>query len=481
MYVPTLSYSHVLFNSKIAKHLIANGHQVTMLLPLVDDNIHFNSSSINVIPSDIGIPSGLLQKQLWQNPGPFENSNPLNPYIFSKLLRVSHIFVKACQAISDDRKLLQQLHSEQYDVGIVEQYDSCGFGIFQTLEISHVLWLSATGIFRSQPSAFNIEYPLSYAPELFAPISNDLTLFDRIMNVCVAGITSLVFVITQSHQSRIFHSDLSFLSSEANSILANTHPIFDFPVPTFDQIVPLAGISVDAEKDVTSLNEYWQTVADSASNGFILVSFGSIAKTIDMDSKMLATFLDSFVRFPNLLFIMKYEAANCTLPLPTNVLTSSWIPQKSLMAHSNYKGIITHGGLSSILESLMYGKPMVLMPLFADHFKNANIVLLRKIGLVVNKAHLTKETLMKSILQIVSDREFTKNCQKISSMLQETRTLVSFEKQLEYRIQNSIKLSRHHFARHLRPRGQTNLLQILESSYVSWITMLFISSTLIYL
>ena len=43
---------------------------------------------------------------------------------------------------------------------------------------------------------------------------------------------------------------------------------------------------------------------------------------------------------------------------------------KTFSGHPNYQGIITHGGWSTVLESLYYGRPMILMPLFAGTLKS---------------------------------------------------------------------------------------------------------------
>lgn len=40
----------------------------------------------------------------------------------------------------------------------------------------------------------------------------------------------------------------------------------------------------------------------------------------------------------------------------------------TFIAHPNYRGVLTHGGWSTILESLLYKRPMILMPLFAGKF-----------------------------------------------------------------------------------------------------------------
>jgi len=54
---------------------------------------------------------------------------------------------------------------------------------------------------------------------------------------------------------------------------------------------------------------------------------------------------------------------------PDNVLLKKWLPQQDLIGHSKTKLFITHGGLMSTMEAIYHGKPMIVMPGFADQVK----------------------------------------------------------------------------------------------------------------
>ena len=144
-YVPTLSHSHISFNTKLAEVLTSYGHSVTVLLAQVDDTLLIeNVTDYTVLRKKVGVPRGHLRQVLWSNPGPYEDSSPLNPYIFYKLLKVSRTFVTACESkflrnewgyererfslsdIAFDTLFLDSLKEQKFDVGLVEQYDSCG-------------------------------------------------------------------------------------------------------------------------------------------------------------------------------------------------------------------------------------------------------------------------------------------------------------------------------------------------------------------
>lgn len=56
------------------------------------------------------------------------------------------------------------LRKQSFDIGLVEQYDFCGFGLFQALNITKIFWLSAIGVYSGQAAVFGVDYPLSYMP-----------------------------------------------------------------------------------------------------------------------------------------------------------------------------------------------------------------------------------------------------------------------------------------------------------------------------
>lgn len=53
------------------------------------------------------------------------------------------------------------------------------------------------------------------------------------------------------------------------------------------------------------------------------------------------------------------------------LVVSSWAPQIQILGHGSTGGFLTHCGWSSILESIVYGIPLIAWPLFAEQNTNA--------------------------------------------------------------------------------------------------------------
>lgn len=64
---------------------------------------------------------------------------------------------------------------------------------------------------------------------------------------------------------------------------------------------------------------------------------------------------------------------------------------------------LTHGGYNSLSESLYSATPMVLIPLFADQFRNANLAKQRGVGLVVEKPEFNADFISAQIKRILTN------------------------------------------------------------------------------
>nr|CAB3490346.1 unnamed protein product [Digitaria exilis] len=65
------------------------------------------------------------------------------------------------------------------------------------------------------------------------------------------------------------------------------------------------------------------------------------------------------------------------------MVTMGWVPQVAILAHSAVGAFLTHCGRSSLIEGLLYGHPLIMLPIATDQGPNARLMERRKIGLQV--------------------------------------------------------------------------------------------------
>ncbi|VAH54967.1 unnamed protein product [Triticum turgidum subsp. durum] len=66
------------------------------------------------------------------------------------------------------------------------------------------------------------------------------------------------------------------------------------------------------------------------------------------------------------------------------LVTTGWVPQMSVLAHGAVGAFLTHCGRNSLIEGLLFGHPLVMLPILGDQWPNARLIMeARKVGLQV--------------------------------------------------------------------------------------------------
>ncbi|CAL4979791.1 unnamed protein product [Urochloa decumbens] len=65
------------------------------------------------------------------------------------------------------------------------------------------------------------------------------------------------------------------------------------------------------------------------------------------------------------------------------LVTMGWVPQTSILAHGAVGAFLTHCGRSSLILGLLYGHPLIMLPIATDQGPNARLMEGRKVGLQV--------------------------------------------------------------------------------------------------
>jgi UDP:flavonoid glycosyltransferase YjiC (YdhE family) len=140
----------------------------------------------------------------------------------------------------------------------------------------------------------------------------------------------------------------------------------------------------------------------------IYFSLGTLAS---LDSELLKKFLKFIEDSPHR-FIVSMGMSGDTFELPDNCWGDKMVPQTKVLSMVDMA--IIHGGNNSLAETFYYGKPMIVLPIFADQYDNAQRVEEKGYGRRIDPYHCTKKELLDAIEEVLIDEELKMKMEKAS-------------------------------------------------------------------
>ena len=107
------------------------------------------------------------------------------------------------------------------------------------------------------------------------------------------------------------------------------------------------------------------------------------------------------------------------LQLADNMTGAEFLPQASILPQVDL--VITHGGNNTVTESLFYGKPMVLLPLFWDQYDNAQRIHETSFGRRLSTYEHEPGELRGAVDELLTDDALGGRLAELSARLQPTR------------------------------------------------------------
>ena len=117
-------------------------------------------------------------------------------------------------------------------------------------------------------------------------------------------------------------------------------------------------------------------------------------------------------------------------PVPTNFLLSSYVPQLDILSRTQV--FVTHAGTNSVMESMYYGVPMVLIPQQPEQYMHAQRAVELGLGVHLDKASVTAATLREAVDQVAQNTAYREHAQ---SLRQITRDAGGYQKAADAIIQ----------------------------------------------
>jgi len=98
-------------------------------------------------------------------------------------------------------------------------------------------------------------------------------------------------------------------------------------------------------------------------------------------------------------------------PQPANVHIERYIPLSLLLPRCD--AVVAHGGINTVLGALMHGKPLVLLPLGADHFANARGCEALGVGLGIGPGERTPAAIRAAVHEVMNNPSFRQKAEQI--------------------------------------------------------------------
>ncbi len=134
-------------------------------------------------------------------------------------------------------------------------------------------------------------------------------------------------------------------------------------------------------------------------SALIYLSLGSLGGA---DVDLMRRLIDVLGRTPHR-YIVSMGPQAAELVLADNMVGSEFLPQTKVIPQVDL--VITHGGNNTTTESLHFGKPMILLPLFWDQYDNAQRIDELGFGVRLATYAFTEEEMTAALDRLLSDTE----------------------------------------------------------------------------
>ncbi|KAL6744221.1 hypothetical protein Aduo_017179 [Ancylostoma duodenale] len=424
VYSPSISYSHLISNGRIADALAKAGHDVVMFIPEYSASTtkftaakHAKIVRMNNISSRYD--DDLAGGEEWV----MEQST----LSFRLRLDFEYTLTEMCRALMARRQELEDLKNYGFDAAFAEQIDLCGIGVIRYLGIHNLLWISTTPIMDAVSYNLGIPAPPSYVPTIEENDKSDtMTFWQRAHNIYMYIGSIVVHRWGSDMSTQVFRKidpnfpNLREIAANASLCFVNADEMFDFPRPIIHKNIYIGGLGVDEPKP---LDEKFTGLMNKGKKGVIIISLGTIAPFQAFSVKVKMGFVRVVQSMPDYHFMLKITKDDTTTQSffegVNNCDFVEWLPQSDILAHPRLKLFVMHGGVNGLTEAMLRAVPVVVIPIFADQFRNGRNVEKRGVGKVILKQDLAEDAIRAAIQEILSDESYKKNAIRMSKLMRE--------------------------------------------------------------
>lgn len=429
---PGFGHSHSTFMGKIADSLSDAGHNVTVLSILISSKFRdkiYTKSTTDIVhietTEELDQISELMESadfsRFWREEGTMIETIP-SYQMFMRIFEKVYANMRTKTHILDEIKNTRP----KYDAVIFESFMFMSRAVQEYLDIPVMLPVTSITHDNRLAELFGEPVSPSYLSGYFTNFGNVMSFQERLTNTIsyLLGKVILEYPKWKTLQDPNKTLELETVYHRAPYVFINSNPYIDFPRPMLAKTIQVGGLTVDVKKlRSEKVDETWNKVLDKRPHS-VLISFGSMFKSIFMPDTYKQNFVKVMKSFQNVTFIWKYESDDTSFGNEAdNIVFSEWIPQTALLADSRLSAFLTHGGLGSVNELSYLGKPAILCPLFADQLRNAKMLARHNGSIEISKFDLADYNALRTALhRILFDKSITENALNLAKRLENQPT-----------------------------------------------------------
>ncbi|EFP07067.1 CRE-UGT-49 protein [Caenorhabditis remanei] len=424
VYSPSISRSHLISNGRIADALVDAGHDVVMFIPEYELLTEFTGTKKAKVITMKGFSTKYADEMEGLGVTMFET----NRLGFWERAMFEKSITAMCDDLMLNRKELEPLRDYKFDVAFSEQIDLCGVGVIRYLGIQNHLWISTTPIMDAISYNLGVPAPASYVPTIEENDNGDkMDFWQRTFNLYMKIGSIAVHRYGTDGTTEVFRKyDPDFpnvrdIAANSSLCFVNSDEVLDLPRPTITKTIYIGGLGVP--KESKPLDEKFSKIMSKGKDGVVVVSLGSIVPFGDLPLASKQGALKAMSEMSNYHFLIKIakndENTKTLVKGMKNVDLVEWLPQVDLLAHPRLKLFVMHGGINGLVETALRAVPTVIVPIFADQFRNGRMVEKRGIGKVLLKLEIGYDSFKEAVSTVLNTPSYKQNAIRIAKMMRD--------------------------------------------------------------
>ncbi|KAJ3641637.1 hypothetical protein Zmor_028133 [Zophobas morio] len=404
------SISHQLVYHKIMQELSLRGHHVTFVTP----DIVNNPALTNLTEIEVRCAYDVLEEKNVQK----MCSKDLTSY------DIMRSYYELLETIADRelsspsfKKLLGD-HNRTFDLILVELMHPVMHALSGKFK-APVVGIVSMSIYSAHYDAVgNANHPVLYPDFIINLPAGEMTLWEKVQSLAFFVWHRYYYqnvVLPKADELAKKHfGDVALIGEfekNATMFLINRHYQLQSLRPNVPAVVEILPVEYHPPK---SLPKDLQKILDDAKTGVVYFSLGTNVRMSRLEPQIRDNILQALAELPYQVLL------KCDVDLsklPTNVVIRKWFPQKDLLAHSNVKVFVTHGGLHSIEETVSREVPIVGIPFYGDQSENVRKFVALGIGEQINATSITAKKLKEVIVKVAGSRMYKDNMRKVRGVV----------------------------------------------------------------